>query len=201
MNRIKRLAALLPGFIALNADASDDAFTHIIEPTGDTLGFVVAPLNTATPVYLAAHRSHSSHASHSSHRSSAGSGSRSPSYSKSVPSYPSTRPSTPRSTTPSTPRSSDPLGRPSTPSTTAPDLRTSNTIMTPSRNIDVRESVIRQVQVKLIMLGYLDDMKNVDGILGPITRRAIRDYRSNHNLPSGERIDVALLNSMGIVVQ
>jgi hypothetical protein len=56
-------------------------------------------------------------------------------------------------------------------------------------------SVATQVQQKLASGGYYNG--EIDGIIGEGTRRAIRNYKRDNNLPVDGRIDDQLLASMG----
>lgn len=178
MKKSLGLAALLPGFLSIDAEATQSE--HPEKQDLDLLDVIIAPLNVQTPTYLAAHRSHASHASHGSHRSSAGGG-----YSAPKPA----KPATPiiRSTPPS-----DPLGRPSTPSTTTPKSTTSG-------KLEQRALVVRKVQAMLMAHGFY--LGKIDGIMGDQTRTAILQYRIANNLTGGMEIDAGLLNSLGILAQ
>lgn len=182
MKRKWNLAALLPGFLSLNSNAGlpaqDSEFDESIE---HLKGIVITPLNTETPLYIAGHRSHQSHSSHGSHRSSSGGGSRS------YPSSPSPTPAPSRSPS----YNSDPLGQPSTPSYTAPKSSTGQT----KKQFD-RETLIMRVQISLRILGYYNGKP--DGIMGPATRAALRQYRKDKGLPAADGIDSIVLNSLGI---
>ncbi|MGO2236247.1 His-Xaa-Ser repeat protein HxsA [Marinomonas sp.] len=181
MKRSFGLAAMLPGFLSLNANAIVESY---VEPKNiGLLDVIIAPLNVNTPTYLAGHRSHQSHSSHGSHRSSAGGG-------YSVPSKPA-KPAFPLS---------DPLGRPSSPPTTtpksSPSTTTSKTI-SGSEMLEQRELVVRKVQAMLTVHGYYSG--KIDGILGEQTRTAISSYRRDTGLSGGSKIDSGLLNSLGIL--
>ena len=178
MKKSLGLAALLPGFLSLDAQSVLTAPETLDDlELGDT---IVAPLNTSTPLYLAGHRSHSSHASHGSHRSSAGG----------VMSKP--RAVVPAVPTLKAPAPSDPLGRPSTPSTTAPKKSVGG-------KLEQRALVVRKVQAMLMAHGFY--MGKIDGIMGPETRTAILQYRLSNNIAGGLEIDSSLLNSLGILAQ
>lgn len=168
------LAALLPGFLSLNSTEAVTTAEQAKTPT-ELDDVVIAPLNAATPLYLAGHRSHASHSSHSSHRSSSGGGG----YSRSYPTY----------TPPA--RKSQPLSQPSNPSYTAPAKQEDK-----QKDKDNRETTIMRVQLALKIEGYYNDA--IDGKMGPNTRKAIKQYRKDHLLPSAESIDVRLLNALGI---
>lgn len=191
MSVIKRLATLLPGFLALNSQAVNGApnesakFGDVEDALRDV---VIVPLNQGEPLYLAGHRSHSSHSSHrsssgssghsshsshSSHRSSAGGGSGSS-----------------RSTTPS--YNSDPLGEP--PSPQYPNKYQSQPLE--NKKVD-RVTLIKRVQLALNLHGYYHG--SIDGLMGPQTRAAIQNYRIDNRLKEWGLIDAELLNSLGIL--
>lgn len=176
MKKRLSLAALLPGFLSLNSSETL-ANTEHSPSYSDLDDVVIAPLNAATPIYLAGHRSHSSHSSHSSHRSSSGGGSYTPSY----PTY-----------TPPV-RRSEPLSQPSNPSYTAPAQKKEKK---KEKDLNDRETVIMRVQLALKIEGYY--MGPIDGKMGPMTRDAINRYRKDQFLPEAVGIDVRLLNALGI---
>lgn len=175
MKRKWNLAALLPGFLTLNSGSAIATQNATYEERNPFDELMIAPLNLTTPEYIAGHRSHSSHSSHGSHRSSSGSSSRSYSAPKPAPRTPSYK--------------SDPLGQPSTPTYTAPQKGNDK------KQFD-RTTLIMRVQISLRMLGYYNGQ--ADGIMGPVTRNAISRYRLDKGLPSSEKIDAVLLNSLGI---
>ena len=57
-------------------------------------------------------------------------------------------------------------------------------------------STVVQVQRRLARAGYYHGP--IDGILGPQTRRAIRAYERDHNMPAYGLIDRQLLTTMGL---
>lgn len=191
MSRIKRLATLLPGFLALNSQEAHPIPSDYISGNNQDDSFqdvIIVPLNEKDPVYLAGHRSHSSHSSHrsssrssghsshgshSSHRSSSGGGASSPS----------------RSVTPN--YSSDPLGQPAAPKYPEKYQDPINE----KKKLD-RIHLIKRVQLALNILGYYDD--DIDGMMGPKTRAAIQNYRIEKGLKEWGLIDAELLNSLGI---
>jgi len=175
MKKKWNLAALLPGFLALNSGSTIAIQDGINEEKNPFEELMIAPLNLTTPEYIAGHRSHSSHSSHGSHRSSSGSSSRSYSSPAPAPRTPSYK--------------SDPLGQPSTPSYTAPKKKN-------EQKQFERMTLIMRVQISLRMLGYYKG--NADGMMGPQTRSAISRYRLSKGLPKSEKIDTVLLNSLGI---
>lgn len=181
MKKKWNLAALLPGFLSLDSAAALSVQDSEVEDSAAFLkGVIITPLNIKAPLYIAGHRSHSSHASH---RSSSGSGSRS--YT------PSVAPS--RAPAPAAPRlyNSDSLGQPTTPSYTAP-----KSLVNKDKKQFDRATLIMRVQLALRMFGYYTD--SLDGIMGPLTRAAIKRYRKDKGLGSSDVIDVLLLNSLGI---
>ncbi|WP_374962220.1 His-Xaa-Ser repeat protein HxsA [Spongiibacter tropicus] len=172
------LAALLPGFVSLNSSGMDTAMENAFESKDVLLdNAILTPLNTETPLYLAAHRSHASHSSHGSHRSSSGGG-------YSAPSKPAQR--------------STPITQPAKPSYTNPSSSASST-KSKSGGGDtnlMRKEIISRVQMALYLLDYYKGA--IDGIMGPSTRKALASYRIDKNLRVVEGIDVEVLNSLGI---
>lgn len=186
MRKIKNLIGLFSGFAALTSNASDNVNLtlndkgkfHFLDDVE------TAPLNTGEmPLYLAGHRSHASHASHASHRSSSGG-----SYKKPAPSVPRTTPSAP----------SDPLGQPSRPKSTIPSANESNFQKVMS-DAEKRKNIILRVQLTLQALDFYHG--KLDGIMGPATRKAVNKYRLSVGQPAKEKLDLDVLNSLGILVQ
>lgn len=64
-----------------------------------------------------------------------------------------------------------------------------------NRNGGGNDSVAAQVQQQLAAGGYYHG--EIDGIIGQATRRAIRNYERDNNLPVDGRIDNRLLATMG----
>jgi His-Xaa-Ser repeat protein HxsA len=179
MKKKWNLAALLPGFLSLNSAAALSVQDSEVEDSSVFLkGVIIAPLNIKAPLYIAGHRSHSSHGSH---RSSSGSGSRS----YSPPAAPARTPARSRQ------YNSDSLGQPSTPSYTAP-----KNLVKKDKNQFDRATLIMRVQLALRMLGYYTG--SPDGVMGPLTRSAIKRYRGEKGLGTSDVIDVLILNSLGI---
>ncbi|WP_028835439.1 MULTISPECIES: His-Xaa-Ser repeat protein HxsA [unclassified Pseudoalteromonas] len=189
MRKIKNLVGLFSGFAAITANASND----IVSSDDDKKKFQfiddveTAPLNTGEmPLYLAGHRSHSSHASHSSHRSSSG-GTYKP---RSTPTpAPRTAPVSPPS---------DPLGQPSRPKSTIPTAEESNFQKVMS-DAEKRKNIILRVQLTLQALDFYHG--KLDGIMGPETRKAVNKYRLSVGQTAKEKLDIEVLNSLGILVQ
>jgi len=184
MKKVTNLVKLLTGFTALGLSASDD-----VKSVNDTakFGFLdeveTAPLNTdELPIYLAAH---SSHASHASHRSAAGGGYKAPS--KPIP-----------RSVPSSPVYSDPLGQPSRPATTIPRSEELNFKAVMSDK-EKRKNVILRVQLTLSALNLYDG--TLDGVMGKATRNAVNVYRMNVGQQVKEKLDIQVLNSLGILIQ
>ncbi|PMH05173.1 His-Xaa-Ser repeat protein HxsA [Vibrio splendidus] len=174
MKRNFNLAALLPGFFALNSGA--DAGTaapeeHDVKDEFLLDKVVLAPLNEAIPLYIAAHRSHRSH---SSHRSSAGA-----TYSAPVKK-----------------QKSQPLTQPSTPSYTAPATKPPVSTV---EELEKRKELIIRVQFALYTSGYYKGI--IDGIMGKQTRKALNAYRVDNNIPVSQTLDTVTLNSLGILAR
>lgn len=189
MRKIKNLVSLFSGFAAITSNASSD----IVSSDDDKTKFQfiddveTAPLNSGEmPLYLAGHRSHSSHASHSSHRSSSG-GTYKP--------RPTPTPA-PRTAPVSPP--SDPLGQPSRPKSTIPSAEESNFNMVMS-DAEKRKNIILRVQLTLQALDFYHG--KLDGVMGFETRKAVNKYRLSVGQTAKEKLDVEVLNSLGILVQ
>ena len=152
--------------------------------------------------HLAQHRSHSSHASHSSHRSGSSGTVRTPRYTPPPPRVPRATPM-PTPTPPPTrnQRSTPPSSiLPSSP-TTAP-----NTLYIPSQNQDAGvpsrsaiETIVCQVQTGLMAYGYYDG--EIDCIVGPKTRDALRRFQEDYDLKITGTITPEVLDAFRIVAQ
>ncbi|AMJ96875.1 hypothetical protein AVL55_00990 [Alteromonas macleodii] len=187
MRKVKNLVGLFSSFAAITANASNDAVSS--DDDKKKFQFIdnveTAPLNTGEmPLYLAGHRSHSSHASHSSHRSSSG-GTYKP------------RPTPAPRTAPVSPPS-DPLGQPSRPKSTIPSAEESKFEKVMS-DAEKRKNIILRVQLTLQALDFYHG--KLDGMMGPGTRKAINEYRLSVGQTAKEKLDVEVLNSLGILVQ
>ena len=195
------LAALLPGFLALNNSVwASDSSTGASDLPGMTLNehdLVIAPLNTEVPFYIAGHRSHSSLRSHSSHRSSSGGGyyggSSTPYYPKSYGS------STSNSGSEFPSSSSRALSSGSTNSASSANTRPQ--IGNLSADSEKRKRLIMRVQFALFDKGYYDGI--IDGVMGPTTRASIKKYRQANDLPLPitETLDTQLLNALNILAR
>jgi His-Xaa-Ser repeat protein HxsA len=186
MKKISSLVKLFTGFAALGVNASDDV--EVVNAAEfDFLDEIeTAPLNTGElPIYLAAHRSH---ASHSSHRSSSGGGYKAPA--------PAPRTAPARTYTP--PVYSDPLGQPKRPKETIPSSAENNFKKVMSDK-DKRKNIILRVQLTLSALNLYDG--NLDGVMGKGTRDAVNLYRMNIGQQVKEKLDMQVLNSLGILIQ
>ena len=191
MRKIKSLVGLFSGFAAITANASND-----VSSSDDEKGkfqfldeVETAPLNTGEmPIYLAGHRSHSSHASHGSHRSSSGG-----SYKPAPRSVPTPAPRTAPVSPPS-----DPLGQPSRPKATIPSAEESN-FQKAMSDAEKRKNIILRVQLTLQALDFYHG--KLDGLMGPSTRKAVNKYRLSIGQTAKEKLDLEVLNSLGILVQ
>ncbi|MEW8199264.1 MAG: His-Xaa-Ser repeat protein HxsA [Candidatus Thiodiazotropha endolucinida] len=145
---------------------------------------------------FAAHRSHSSHSSHRSHRSSSGGGSsyRSPSPSYSSPSSSSSSSSSSPSKLYGSSGSSNPTdpGRPAQVSPTPSQTRSQQSLT----DAEKKKLQIMRIQLELTMLGHYSD--NVDGILGPKTRLAIKRFQLEKGLEINGRMTTDTLNALGV---
>lgn len=150
--------------------------------------------------HLAQHRSHSSHASHSSHRSGSSGAVRTPRYTPPPPRVPRATP-TPYPTPTRNERSTPPSSiLPSSP-TTAP-----NTLYIPSRTQDAEtpsrtaiETVVCKVQTGLMAYGYYEG--EIDCIVGPKTRDALRRFQKDYELKLTGTITPEVLDAFRIVAQ
>jgi len=185
MKKVNGLVKLFTGFAALsaNANASEDVKMAEDSARFDFLDEVeTAPLNTGElPIYLAAHRSHASHASH---RSSSGGGYRAP--------------AKPKLKTVPSPVYSDPLGQPSRPNETIPSADENNFKKVMSDK-EKRKNIILRVQLTLSALNLYKG--KLDGIMGKETRDAVNLYRMNIGQQVKEKLDIEVLNSLGILIQ
>jgi His-Xaa-Ser repeat protein HxsA len=159
------------------------------------------PARFDNAIQLAQHRSHRSHRSHSSHRShysSSGGGYSAPRYVAPAPRAPawvaptrspSVSPlysppvSTPSVTTPSSPPQS--ASRATAPAAVAPRLGQSEII-----------EIIRRVQIALLMRGY--DPGLADGVIGPKTQQAIRQYQIDTGLAASGHLDAPTMDGLGV---
>ena len=162
--------------IALSQPSNAEATIENDYAPIDTNLQLFKPLNSHTPIYLAAHRSHKSHASHRSHRSSA----------------------TKTYSSGSSSSTSNPLGgsKPK-PSTSYPPAQ-----MCPDNLLASRKSVVRQVQYNLIVSGDLEMTDIIDslGVLDNDTRSAVRKFQKRKGISSvsGTVLNNQTLNAMGI---
>lgn len=135
-------------------------------------------LNATAEDRYAAHRSHSSHRSHRSHRSSSGGVRQAPSTPAPQPQYQSP---------PSSPA-------PSVIPRTTPKIERTIPKATPQ---DVSTMVIR-VQAALMRRGFYNG--DIDGLLGPKTRAALRAFQQTEGIPQTGRMDIATLTRLGITI-
>ncbi|MGY8914667.1 MAG: His-Xaa-Ser repeat protein HxsA [Flavobacteriales bacterium] len=181
MSRFIRNFSLFVGSLsAFSAEAdlvgmSDKSFNFIDFDKSLSL----KPLNLDAINQYAAHRSHQSHRSHRSHRSSSG-GSYSRPVAPAVPSYPPPQ------------RSNQPtdIGRPAA---VSPSDSSSIT-----QDKELKLQVMR-VQIALMTEGYYSG--KIDGILGPMTREALKQYQRDKQLKSTGTMTSETLNALGISVK
>ena len=178
--RLLRWPALAAGgltTVALGANAAA-AMGDGLEGSGNhDRGPVLLPntLNATAEDQYAAHRSHSSHRSHRSHRSSSGGVRSTPTPQPQYQPPPSIRaPSVSPKTTP----------------------RIERTIPKPTPQ-DVSGMVIR-VQAALMRRGFYNG--DIDGLLGPKTRAALRAFQRTEGIPQTGRMDIATLTRLGISI-
>lgn len=158
------------------------------------------PARFDNAIQLAQHRSHRSHRSHSSHRShysSSGGG-------YSAPRYVAPTPRAPALTSPSRPSTVSPLYSPSpAPSVTTPSspparagTATAPTAVSPRLGQSEIIEIIRRVQLALLMRGY--DPGLADGVIGPKTQQAIRQYQIDTGLAASGHLDAPTMDSLGV---
>lgn len=150
---------------------------------------------------LAQHRSHSSHSSHRSHRSGASGTPRPPATAPRLPRVPRATPTpTPAPSTRNT-RSNPPSSiLPSSPATSPQPLLTprgSGSSEGPS--ISQIEEVVRKVQAGLKAYGYYDG--DLDAMVGPKTREALRRFQTDYGLQVTGTITPEVLDAFKIVAQ
>ena len=182
--RLLRWPALAAGGVStmvLGANAVATAGAGLKAPDSLDRGPVHLPntLNSTAEDRYAAHRSHSSHGSHRSHRSSSGSVRRAPSAPAPQPEY--------------QPRSSNPA--PSViPDSTS---RIERTIPKPTPQ-ELSIMVVR-AQAALMRRGFYHG--DIDGLLGPMTREALRAFQQVEGIPQTGRMDIETLTRLGISIQ
>lgn len=178
--RLLRWPALAAGGMttaALGANAAAAMGDGLEVPGNSSRGPVLLPntLNATAEDQYAAHRSHSSHRSHRSHRSSSGGVRSTPTPQPQYQPPPSNRaPSVIPKTTP----------------------RIERTIPNPTPQ-NVSRMVIR-VQAALMRRGYYNG--DIDGLLGPKTRAALRAFQQTEGIPQTGRMDIKTLTRLGISI-
>lgn len=156
-------------------------------------------------VTLAQHRSHRSHRSHSSHRSGSG-GYSSPVYSAPSPVYvpPSPPPPPPPSSRPRSPSSRPlPWSPPATTEGKDVEAPTPQTLIRPHRveglpalsgRTQRFASIVRRVQIALLGRGLYEG--TIDGVVGPGTRAAIRNFQTGAGLEATGTITPEVLDGL-----
>jgi len=207
-DKIKKMSTLIMGAITSLNSSSDEVIKSPEQETDPFASVKVGALNFNIPQYIAAHSSHSSHSSHrsssgsssghsshsshSSHRSSSSSGSYTPPTPAPAPTYRTSTPATTNSI-----RQSDPLGRPKTPTGTYED-KSDHSLSVIRSNKEELKALIMRVQFQLYHNGYYKGV--IDGVMGPMTRKALNDYRISKGMELSNTLDVETLNSLGILV-
>ena len=181
--RLLRWPALAAGgmtTVALGANAAAVPGEGLDASSNPDWGPVLLPntLNATAEDRYAAHRSHSSHRSHRSHRSSSGGVRQAPSTPAPQPQY---------QPPPSSPAPSVIPG-------TTPRIERTIPKATPR---DVSTMVVR-VQAALMRRGLYNG--DIDGLLGPKTRAALRAFQQTEGLPQTGRMDIATLTRLGISI-
>ena len=170
--------------VVLGANAASTLGAGLEPPDNSDKRPVFLPntLNSTAEDLYAAHRSHSSHSSHRSHRSSSGSVRRAPSVPTLQPEY---RPQL------SNPANPAPFLIPDSPSR----IERTNPKPTPQ---ELSVMVVR-VQAALMRRGFYHG--DIDGLLGPTTRAALRVFQQVEGIPQTGRIDIKTLTRLGISIQ
>ena len=181
--RLLRVPALAAGGMttaALGANAAVTIGEGLEAPGNPDRAPVLLPntLNATAEDRYAAHRSHSSHGSHRSHRSSSGGVRQAPSTPVPQPQYQSP---------PSSPA-------PSVIPKTTPRIERTIPKATPQ---DVSTMVVR-VQAALMRRGLYNG--DIDGLLGPKTRAALRTFQRSEGIPQTGRMDIETLTRLGISI-
>lgn len=185
---------------ALQAQDATDGASRTPMPEPDYAG-LVRKFAQDHYFHLAQHRSHSSHASHASHRSGSSGIPRAPVYTPPAPRLPRATPipsPTPSSTRNerSTPPSSI---LPSSPQT-APRSLYSPPV--PSSTVPSRsqiETVVCKVQTGLMAYGYYDGQ--IDCVVGPMTRAALRRFQEDYSLKVTGTITPEVLDAFRITAE
>ena len=183
--RPRRWAAIAVGAIATTTtlargpslDGGDTAESTMLWTDSPVL--LPNTLNADADDRYAAHRSHSSHGSHRSHRSSAGSTQR-----RAVPAPPPAPQSTP---TPA-PSPVQPVPR-AVPGTGQ---------VTPRPTLEDLSVMVVRVQAALMRRGYYKG--DIDGLLGPLTRAALKGFQRSEGLTQTGRMDLETLSRLGISI-
>ena len=167
----------------MSADASVGVREHLGASSDPNRGLVLLPntLNATAEDRYAAHRSHSSHSSHGSHRSHrSGSGGV-----RQAPTVPTPQPDLGTQQT-------DPA--PSVTPQTTPNLEKA----IPKPQPQEASRMVIRVQAALMRRGYY--YGDIDGLLGPITRAALKAFQASEGIPQTGRMDIATLTKLGISI-
>ena len=184
-NRPRRWAAIAVGAIATTATLARGGTIDGDDAAGSTVLWTDSPvmlpntLNADADDRYAAHRSHSSHGSHRSHRSSAGSTQR-----RAVPA-------------PTPAPQSTPTPAPS-PVQPVPRAVPGTGQVTPRPTLEDLAVMVVRVQAALMRRGYYKG--DIDGLLGPLTRAALKTFQIHEGLTPSGRMNVETLTSLGIPI-
>lgn len=183
--KILQFPTLFAGAAALTNTAGSHADAATINQAegGTNLGPPLLPntLNSTASDKYAAHRSHSSHGSH---RSGSSGRIRMPSP---IPS--------PRITPPVRAIPTHPRANPAPPARLLQPAPPARLIQPAPQNVSF---MIVRVQAALMRLGYYHG--DIDGILGPTARAAIRKYQKAQSIPQTGRMDIKTLTKLGISI-
>lgn len=207
---MKRIKYLIPSLLAAGFGSQDTAHATVPIVTGhggdpDGPRSLFELFKQGHMVTLAQHRSHSSHSSHGSHRSGSGghrshsshtshrssAGGYAPSYSPPAEVRPAPTPTPQSSPTPSS--SPLPLRSVQPGEATPPQINDPTTLS--GRN-ERFKAIVRRVQIALLAQG--DYTGAIDGIVGPKTRGAIRQFQERRGLDVTGTITSELLDALRV---
>ena len=192
MNRyFRRLAALVSTSLTPSANAM--VVPKDPEPDDKEAPHAVSLLNERVSAELLQHRSHSSHGSHGSHRSSSGGGYRRPAPAPSPAPRPPQR-REPLVTPTEDVGRSDPLGQEPRPAESIPDRKKPRSVS--DLDPEALKNVVMRMQLALQFEGYYQG--NIDGVMGPGTREAVKRFKKAKSIPGDTVFDARTLNALGV---
>lgn len=181
----------LPLLMSKDAGAAMDR-QAAVEILTEPLAVQLRPLNLPSENLFAGHRSHSSHSSHASHYSGAGSSS------YTAPAAPASQYQQPYVSPQTTPTPSQQYPQQLLSPQAAPAKAPTATTPT-SPNLSYTEKLklqIIRVQIALTSLGLYQS--NINGILTPETKAALRLFQEVKGIPSTGLMTTQTLNALGV---